>query len=176
MGLYVVGAGDGTITEHMLEHAEYYRQEEEHQRDLADKGSDIQGSENARLDYIANDLVPFLDMHCELSKKEAAALSESMTIHDRAAGQPSEADAPRIAYLDSVVSYVWQCRKVLNTTGLEGLPEAPAPFADTANIPAAPDPGEKPSVMEKIRAAQKEPKPPSKPKPEREKKPQGPEL
>jgi len=176
-GTYDIGSGDQTLTEHILDHAEYYREDEDHQRLLADKGEGVQTAENARFDFIIHELVPFFEKHCELSKLEADALSEAMGIHDKTAGgQPSEADAPRVTYLDSLVGYAWKCRKILNAAGLENLPELPAPFTEAVKSTPDRDAGEKPSVMDRIKAAQNAPKQPREPKPERGNKKQEPEL
>jgi hypothetical protein len=133
-GTYNIGDGDGTLTDHILDHAEYYRLDESHQEQLAGQGDGFQAVENARLDFIAGVLVPVFDKHCEISKMEEHAVSELMGIYEKAKGQPSEGDAPQIAYLESVVDYAGQCRDALNSTGLRHLPEAPAPYNSTPPI------------------------------------------
>jgi hypothetical protein len=156
-GRYDVGDGDQTILDHILGHAEYYRHDEGHQRYLADKGGNEQAAVNARHDFVIEKLVPFLEKHCEISHFEAAAISECMGIYEEAKGQPSSADAPRIAYLESVVEHAWRCRSALNETGLVGLPEAPPPFGAAAKNTTTIDTGEKPSVMDAIKAARQSP-------------------
>jgi len=179
-GRYDVGDGDGTLTEHMLDHAEYYRLDEGHQEYLASKGDGFQAVENARLDFIAGVLVPVFDKHCEISKLEEHAVSELMGIYEKANGQPVNTEALRIAYLESVVDYVGQCRDALNSTGLRHLPEAPAPYKSTLNVelpeekpdvaaqtkPGSSVSADKPSVLDEIREARSAPKAPAKPKPE----------
>ena len=121
-----------------------------------------------------DELVPYFRKHCELSETEAAALSEVMGLYDAAAGNPPEADAPRIAYLDSLVEYCQRSRAVLNNTGLEGLSELYRPVAaaeKNKHVQVG-----KPSVIDQIRAAQKAPKQPREQKPERDKKKSDPEL
>ena len=147
-GQYDVGSGDQTLTEHILDHAEYYRNKEEHQQYLADKCADELESANARYDFVINELAPFFDKHCDISKDEAAALSEAMGIYDAAAGNPSEAYTPRIAYLDSVVEYCRQSRAALNNTGLDGLTEPPRFVAAAIGYkPALSDPSVTPTDM-----------------------------
>ena len=154
-GRYDIGSGDQTLTEHILGNAEYYRNDEKHQQYLSDKGERELLAANNRYDFIIDELVPFFEKHCEISRNGAAALSELMTIYAKAGGHPSEADASHIAYLEAIVEHAWKCRQALNTTGLDSLPETPVPFSEAAKNTAARVSGEKPSVMDEIKAAQK---------------------
>jgi len=176
IGRYDVGDDDGSLLDRIYHYNEYSRRDDDYQKYLADKGGSVQETENAKLDVIINKLVPFFETHCELSLKEAAALSELMGIHEAAAVQPSEDYQPRIAYLESVVDYAWRARKALNTTGIDGLPEAPQSAVEAGNGTAVRDSEKKLSILDQIKAAREAPKPPAKPKPERDKKQWGPDL
>jgi len=175
-GQYAVGDDDGSLLYRIYHYNEWNRREnEDYQQHLAGQGVGVQAAENARLDHIINKLVPFFETHCELSEKEAAALSELMCIQDdKAHGKP--VDDARAGYLETVVEYTWASRAALNTTGIGSLPEEPKPYAETAKDRAAPVPCVQASVLEQIRAAREVPRQPSRPKPGREKKSHGPEL
>ena len=176
-GQYNIGSDGGTLTEHIRNLAEYQRLDEGHQQSLASVGvgDGHQVVENARLDFIAQVLVPVFEKHCEISQMEASAISELMDIYETAGGQPTEEDSPRIAYLESVVDYAGQCREALNATGLNNLPEAPAPnvsertVSETAVKVKPKTMDDKPSVLDEIRESRSVPKKPSKPKPEKTK-------
>ncbi|MCL1884650.1 MAG: hypothetical protein FWF81_12975 [Defluviitaleaceae bacterium] len=178
-GCYHIGDGDGTLTEHILDHAEYSRLDEAHQEQLANQGVGIQAVENARLNYIAGVLIPIFDKHCEISAEEEWAVSELMGIYKTTDGHPADSDTPRIAYLESVVDYAGRCREALNATGLNNLPEAPTEvLAEAAsserqgNSPAVvktSKSSEKPSVLDEIRESRSAPKASAESKPERDK-------
>ena len=113
-GTYDIGAGDGTLVEQLQDSADYYRNDDDYQDYLALSGE--KESANARYDRVLNELVPFFEKHCELSRTEASALSELMSLHEATAGNPSESEITRIAYLEGVVSGVWNKRDELNGT------------------------------------------------------------
>ena len=104
-GTYDIGAGDGTLVEQLQDSADYYRNDDDYQDYLALSGE--KESANARYDKVLNELVPYFEKHCELSRTEAYAVSELMSLHDASVGNPSESEIARIAYLEGVVAGVW---------------------------------------------------------------------
>ena len=171
-GSYDVGDGNGSLVNRIYDYAFHTKYNHDYQLALAQKGGDEGKTINARLAVILEELVPYFNTHVRLSEMEAAALSELMGIHDAEAKKQSIPDVSRISYLESVVHYTSQSRETLNRTGLESLLGLARPAAETVKGEPALD--EKPSVIEKIRAAQKAPKQPREPKPDKKK--NGPEL
>lgn len=165
-GQYDIGTGDETLTEHIEDYAEYYKEYPGNQESFEYRGGEkITG--DAQFDIILNELVPFFDKHCELSKREADALSELMEIHEAAAGNPSNSAKVRIEYLEAVVENTRRSRAALNGMALDGLTEPPKPVEESAKDITVCD---NTSVLGKIKASQKAPKKPHKPKRERGKK------
>jgi len=128
IGMFDIGSGDGTIVDNICHDAEYYRNNKKHQDSLSRLGAETKEKANAKLDFDAQVLVPFLERHCDFARDEAHAISELMGIYEKAGGQPSETDTPRIAHLESVVEHAGRCRELLNTTGFANLLEHPSPF------------------------------------------------
>jgi hypothetical protein len=170
-GQYNVGEGGGSLIGHIHDCADYYLADPGYQQYLAGKGTGEQEVTNARNQFISARIVPYFKQHCELSRMEADALSDITEI--QADGQPSGGGTARIAYLESLMDYAKQARVVLNEKGLEKLRDVPAPLASAAE--AVPTSGEKPSVLEQIRAARQAPREPSTPEAKKLKK-DGPEL
>ena len=115
------GDGDGTLSNHIKGHAEYYRNDPQYQAYLVSKG--IQAEENEGYDFTLNSLVPYLKLHANLSEVERTAKSAVEEL--QAKGITTPEDTARLNYYTALQAYAVQGRVELNTAAAPELPPMP---------------------------------------------------
>lgn len=111
------GDGDGSLIQHIQSYHEYYAKDENWKNFvLHNKGPEAWEQDKAEREMVLTEFIPYLKQHCNLSAMERAAttaLREGQNI------SPEQA-----AYYNAVVTYVQDCRPLLNQ-GQYNLPEPP---------------------------------------------------
>ena len=111
------GDGEGSLVQHIQSYHEYYAKDENWKNFvLRNKGPDAWEQDKAEREMVLTEFIPYLKQHCNLSAMEqtaATALQEGQNI------SPEQA-----AYYNAVVTYVQDCRPLLNQ-GQYNLPEPP---------------------------------------------------
>ena len=111
------GDGDGSLIEHIQAYHEYYAKDESWKNFmLHNKGSEAWEQDKAEREMLLTEFIPFLKLHCSLSSMKEAA-EQSLRVGERLT--PEET-----AYYNAVLSYVQECRPLLNQ-GSYQLPEPP---------------------------------------------------
>ena len=111
------GDGDGSLIQHIQSHHEYYAKDENWKNFvLHNKGPEAWEQDKAEREMVLTEFIPYLKQHCNLSAMEqtaTAALREGQDISPE-----------RTAYYNAIVTYVQDCRPLLNQ-GQYDLPEPP---------------------------------------------------
>ena len=111
------GDGDGSLIQHIQSYHEYYAKDENWKNFvLHNKGPEAWEQDKAEREMVLTEFIPYLKQHCNLSAMEqtaATALQEGQNISPE-----------QIAYYNAVVTYVQDCRPLLNQ-GQCNLPEPP---------------------------------------------------
>ena len=111
------GDGEGSLVQHIQNYHEYYAKDENWKNFvLHNKGPEAWEQDKAEREMVLTEFIPYLKQHCNLSAMEqtaTAALREGQNI------SPEQA-----AYYNAVVTYVQDCRPLLNQ-GQYNLPEPP---------------------------------------------------
>ena len=111
------GDGEGSLVQHIQNYHEYYAKDENWKNFvLHNKGPEAWEQDKAEREIVLTEFIPYLKQHCNLSAMEqtaATALQEGQNI------SPEQA-----AYYNAVVTYVQDCRPLLNQ-GQYDLPEPP---------------------------------------------------
>ncbi|MFQ9166988.1 MAG: YodL domain-containing protein, partial [Faecalibacterium prausnitzii] len=111
------GDGEGSLVQHIQNYHEYYAKDENWKNFvLHNKGPEAWEQDKAEREMVLTEFIPYLKQHCNLSAMEqaaTAALREGQNI------SPEQA-----AYYNTVVTYVQDCRPLLNQ-GQYDLPEPP---------------------------------------------------
>lgn len=106
-GRYDLGDRDGGLINHIKSYMEYYRYDEGEQSRIAKLGPDALEEHNAKYDMGLNELIPYFNLHKELSVLEEMAKT---TLKDN-----SISDTDKL-YYNAVCTYVSDCRKELNNS------------------------------------------------------------
>ena len=111
------GDGEGSLVQHIQNYHEYYAKDENWKNFvLHNKGPEAWEQDKAEREMVLTEFIPYLKQHCNLSAMEQAtttALREGQNISPE-----------QTAYYNAVVSYVQDCRPLLNQ-GKYNLPEPP---------------------------------------------------
>ena len=111
------GDGDGSLIQHIQSYHEYYAKDENWKNFvLHNKGPEAWEQDKAEREMVLTEFIPYLKQHCNLSAMEqtaTAALREGQDISPE-----------RTAYYNAIVTYVQDCRPLLNQ-GQYNLPEPP---------------------------------------------------
>ena len=111
------GDGDGSLIQHIQSYHEYYAKDENWKNFvLHNKGPEAWEQDKAEREMVLTEFIPYLKQHCNLSAMEqtaATALQEGQNISPE-----------KTAYYNAVVTYVQDCRPMLNQ-GQYNLPEPP---------------------------------------------------
>ena len=111
------GDGDGSLIQHIQSYHEYYAKDENWKNFvLHNKGPEAWKQDRAEREMVLTEFIPYLKQHCNLSAMEqtaTAALREGQDISPE-----------RTAYYNAIVTYVQDCRPLLNQ-GQYNLPEPP---------------------------------------------------
>ena len=111
------GDGDGSLIQHIQSYHEYYAKDENWKNFvLHNKGPEAWEQDKAEREMVLTEFIPYLKQHCNLSAMEqtaTAALREGQDISPE-----------RTAYYNAIVTYVQDCRPLLNQ-GQYDLPEPP---------------------------------------------------
>ena len=111
------GDGDGSLIQHIQSYHEYYAKDENWKNFvLHNKGPEAWEQDKAEREMVLTEFIPYLKQHCNLSSMEqtaTAALREGQDISPE-----------RTAYYNAIVTYVQDCRSMLNQ-GRYDLPEPP---------------------------------------------------
>lgn len=112
-----LGDGEGSLIDHIEKFNAYYLNNEEWQNQLLQsEGREAMEADHATREFLVNEVVPYLRLHCNLSEMEQAAKS---ALHDTESLTPIDT-----AYYTAITEYVAECRAMLNSGSYE-LPEAP---------------------------------------------------
>ena len=112
-----LGDGEGSLIDHIEKFNAYYLNNEEWQNQLLrSEGREAMEADHATREFLVNEVVPYLRLHCNLSEMEQAAKS---ALHNAANLTPIDT-----AYYTAITEYVAECRAMLNSGNYE-LPEAP---------------------------------------------------
>lgn len=112
-----LGDGEGSLIDHIEKFNTYYLNNEEWQNQLLrSEGREAMEADHATREFLVNEVVPYLRLHCNLSEMEQAAKS---ALHNAANLTPIDT-----AYYTAITEYVAECRAMLNSGNYE-LPEAP---------------------------------------------------
>ena len=111
------GDGEGSLIQHIQNYHEYYAKDENWKNFvLHNKGPEAWEQDKAEREMVLTEFIPYLKQHCNLSAMEqtaTAALQEGQNVSPE-----------QTAYYNAVVSYVHDCRPLLNQ-GQYDLPEPP---------------------------------------------------
>ena len=111
------GDGDGSLIQHIQSYHEYYVKDENWKNFvLHNKGPEAWEQDKAEREMVLTEFIPYLKQHCNLSAMEQTAttvLQEGQNISPE-----------QTAYYNAVVTYVQDCRPLLNQ-GQYDLPEPP---------------------------------------------------
>ena len=111
------GDGEGSLVQHIQNYHEYYAKDENWKNFvLHNKGPEAWEQDKAEREMVLTEFIPYLKQHCNLSAMEqtaTAALREGQDISPE-----------RTAYYNAIVTYVQDCRSLLNQ-GRYDLPEPP---------------------------------------------------
>lgn len=119
------GDGDGGLIDHIKAYQEYYAHDESWKNHvLHNDGPEAMEQDTAHREMILNEFIPYLQLHCNLTQLEQAGAEQLETL--RALPEPDALDQSRIAYYETMQTYVDDCRRELNTAA-NGyhLPEMP---------------------------------------------------
>lgn len=119
-----MGDLEGSLTDHILSHASYYRNDPDYQSYLLSRGEQSRNEANAIYDNTIHDFIPFLNLHKNLSEIEQNALqSKESILNDRAIiGNPEKRT---LDYYDAMLMYVRESRMELNSAAAPNLPDPP---------------------------------------------------
>ena len=111
------GDGEGSLVQHIQNYHEYYAKDENWKNFvLHNKGPEAWEQDKAEREMVLTEFIPYLKQHCNLSAMEqtaTAALREGQDISPE-----------RTAYYNAIVTYVQDCRPLLNQ-GQYDLPKPP---------------------------------------------------
>ena len=111
------GDRDGSLIEHIQSYHEFYAQDEQWKNFvLSNSGPEAWEQDKAQRDMLLGEFIPYMKLHCSLSQMEQTAQGRL---------QSGETLTPEeTAYCNAVLSYVQECRPMLNQ-GQYQLPEPP---------------------------------------------------
>ena len=111
------GDRDGSLIEHIQSYHEFYAQDEQWKNFvLSNNGPEAWEQDKAQRDMLLGEFIPYMKLHCSLSQMEQTAQGRL---------QSGETLTPEeMAYCNAVLSYVQECRPMLNQ-GQYQLPEPP---------------------------------------------------
>ncbi|HAP6841529.1 TPA: DUF4316 domain-containing protein [Enterococcus faecium] len=111
------GDRDGSLIEHIQSYHQFYAQDENWKKHvIATTGIEGWEQEKAHRDMLLGEFVPYMKLHCSLAQMEQTAQGRL---------QSGETLTPEeTAYLGALLSYVQECRPMLNQ-GQYQLPEPP---------------------------------------------------
>ena len=111
------GDRDGSLIEHIQSYHEFYAQDEQWKNFvLSNSGPEAWEQNKAQRDMLLGEFIPYMKLHCSLSQMEQTAQGRL---------QSGETLTPEeTAYCNAVLSYVQECRPMLNQ-GQYQLPEPP---------------------------------------------------
>lgn len=112
-----LGEGDGTLIDHIEKYNEYYENNGKWEQWLLQtKGRKALETDRERRDILLHEFIPYLKMHCNLSKMERAAQSVMQSGDGMTQAE--------ISYYAALQQYVSECRGMLNQ-GNYDMPPAP---------------------------------------------------
>ena len=111
------GDRDGSLIEHIQSYHQFYAQDENWKKHvIATTGIEGWEQDKAQRDMLLGEFIPYMKLHCNLAQMEQTAQGRL---------QSGETLTPEeTAYLGAVLSYVQECRPMLNQ-GQYQLPEPP---------------------------------------------------
>ena len=111
------GDRDGSLIEHIQSYHEFYAQDENWKRHvIAATGVEGWEQDKAKRDMLLHEFIPYMKLHCNLAEMEQAAQGRLQS--------GEELTPEQTAYFHAVLSYVQECRPMLNQ-GQYQLPESP---------------------------------------------------
>ena len=111
------GDRDGSLIEHIQGYHEFYAQDENWKRHvIAATGVEGWEQDKAERDMLLHEFIPYMKLHCNLAEMEQAAQGRLQS--------GEELTPEQTAYFHAVLSYVQECRPMLNQ-GQYQLPEPP---------------------------------------------------
>ena len=111
------GDGDGSLIQHIQSYHEYYAKDENWKNFvLHNKGPEAWVQDKAEREMVLTEFIPYLKQHCNLSAMEQTATT--------ALREEQNISPEQTAYYNAVVTYVQDCRPLLNQ-GQYNLPEPP---------------------------------------------------
>ena len=111
------GDRDGSLIEHIQSYHEFYAQDENWKRHvIAATGVEGWEQDKAKRDMLLHEFIPYMKLHCNLAEMEQAAQGRLQS--------GEELTPEQTAYFHAVLSYVQECRPMLNQ-GQYQLPEPP---------------------------------------------------
>lgn len=111
------GDGDGGLLEHIEEYHRYYTQDKHWKAHvLSTGGQEAWEQDVAERNMILNEFLPYLKLHCNLSRMEQSARDAQRYVLENTAFEQE--------YFDAILAWVQSCRRMLNS-GKYDLPPAP---------------------------------------------------
>ena len=111
------GDGDGSLLAHIEAYHRYYAQDKHWKAHVLSSGGELAWEQDvAERNMILNEFIPYLRLHCNLSKMEKSARDAQQYVLEHSASE--------LKYFDAVLAWVQRCRKMLNN-GEYNLPRAP---------------------------------------------------
>lgn len=109
--------GDGSLLAHITAYHRYYAQDKHWKAHvLSTGGEEAWEKDVAERNMILNEFIPYLRLHCNLSRMEQSARDAQQYVLEHSASE--------LKYFDAVLAWVQRCRKMLNS-GEYNLPRAP---------------------------------------------------
>lgn len=109
--------GDGSLLDHIEAYHRYYAQDKHWKAHVLSTGGEQAWEQDvAERKMILNEFLPYLKLHCNLSKMEKSARDAQQYVLEHSASE--------LKYFDAVLAWVQRCRKMLNS-GEYNLPRAP---------------------------------------------------
>lgn len=111
------GDGDGNLLAHIESYHRYYAQDASWKAHVLSTGGEQAWAKAVEeRNMILNELIPYLKLHCNLSRMEKSARDAQQYVLEHSASE--------LKYFDAVLAWVQRCRKMLNS-GEYNLPRAP---------------------------------------------------
>lgn len=108
------GDGDGGLIDHIQAFNDYYLKSEKwHKQVLRHDGPKALRKEMAERVLMVNEFVPYLRLHSSLTEFEQTTVTELAKLSRLLS--PDALDQSRIAYYQAILTYISECRNILNT-------------------------------------------------------------
>ncbi len=120
-----IGDGDGSLVQHIQQHANHYLNDASWQRYLADKSEAEREKANQDLRSMRDEIVPYFNAHCTLSQLEQRTNGYISELEALPVTERTDRINGSLAYYADVQEYVRLSRQQMNLTNEPQMPEFP---------------------------------------------------